>query len=73
MGSDELVTFADIGIFFNFCGEVFKKYRLLLRKIFGVVEGGGLERGFGTILTFTDGGGGRGPNGHVSKSSYTRN
>ena len=46
MGSDELVTFADIGIFFNFCGEVFKKYRLLLRKIFGVVEGGGVGKGF---------------------------
>ena len=46
MGSDELVTFADIGIFFNFCGEVFKKYRLLLRKFFGVVEGGRVGKGF---------------------------
>ena len=33
MGSDELLTFADAQVFFfNFSGEVFKKYRHLLRK-----------------------------------------
>ena len=41
------------GIFFNFSGEVFKKYRHFLRKGEG-------ERGSGPILTFTDGGEGRG-------------
>ena len=52
MGSDELLTFADAQVFFfNFSGEVFKKYRHLLRK-----RGGG--KGVpGPILTFTDGGG----------------